>query len=141
MAKKKGGAGLMKNVQDAAGLTVGAVIASKVSNINLPVPAAVKPALPLLLGFFLMKRGGFMGNVGAGMIARGGTQLLGTLVPQLGISAQEGVSEYVIEGAEDYALSGAEDYALSGGDEYISETNTSYALSGMEGDYNADMLG
>jgi len=129
MAKRKK-SGMAGNIQNAAGLTVGAVLASKVSNINLPVPAAVKPALPILLGFFLMKRGGFLGNMGAGMIAVGGTKLIGAVAPQLGIGAEgaETISDYVIEGAEDYALSGAEG---------ITGENTSYALAGME---EADLI-
>lgn len=129
MAKRKK-SGMAGNIQNAAGLTVGAVLASKVSNINLPVPAAVKPALPILLGFFLMKKGGFLGNMGAGMIAVGGTKLIGAVAPQLGIGAEgaETISDYVIEGAEDYALSGAEN---------ITGENTSYALAGME---EADLI-
>lgn len=135
MAKKRTAGGLMKNVNDAAGLTVGAALASKVSNINLPVPAAVKPLLPVFLGFFLMKRGGFMGNVGAGMVAIGGTQVIKAVAPQLGIGADESISEYVIEGAEDYALSGP--------DENVSGYNSSYALSGMpqSDDTNSDFAG
>lgn len=135
MGKKRTAGGLMKNVNDAAGLTVGAALASKVSNINLPVPAAVKPLLPVLLGFFLMKRGGFMGNVGAGMVAIGGTQVIKAVAPQLGIGADESISEYVIEGAEDYALAGP--------GENVSGYNSSYALSGMpqNDDSNSDFAG
>lgn len=136
MARRKK-TGMTGAVQQAAGLTVGAAVAAKVANINLPVPAAVKPALPILLGFFLMKRGGFIGNVGAGMIAVGGTKLLGAVVPQLGItgSGDETISEYVIEGADDYALAG--DEMIS--DERITGYNPSYALAGM--DVNTDELG
>jgi hypothetical protein len=133
MAKKRTAGGLMKNAQDAAGLTVGAALASKVSNMNLPVPAQAKPFLPILLGFFLMKRGGFIGNMGAGMVAVGGTKLLGAVAPQLGIGAGESISEYVIEGAEDYALAGAE--------ENVSGANTSYALAGFDMESNSDLNG
>jgi len=127
MAKRKK-TGITGQVTEAAGLTVGAVLASKVSNVNLPVPAPIKPVIPILLGFFLMKRGGFLGNMGAGMVAVGGTKLIGAVAPNLGIGAEgsESISEYVIEGAEDYALSGS--------NEGMSATNTSYALAGMEND-------
>jgi hypothetical protein len=142
MAKRKTTGGLMRNVTDAAGLTVGAVAAAKVSNINIPGPAFIRPLVPIVLGFFLMKRGGFLGNAGAGMVAVGGTKLLGQLAPNLGISATETVSDYVIEGAEDYALAGAEDYALAGnGEEPINAMNSSYALAGMDGEMNADFMG
>jgi hypothetical protein len=135
MAKKRAAGGLMKNVNDAAALTVGAAVASKIGNINLPVPAQLKPLLPVLLGVFLMKRGGFIGNVGAGMVAIGGTQVIKAVAPQLGIGADESISEYVIEGAEDYALAGP--------GENVSGYGSSYALSGMpqSDDTNSDFAG
>lgn len=129
---KKSKKGMMSSLTDVAALTVGAAVASKVVNINLPVPAAAKPALPILLGLFLMKKGGFVGGVGAGMIATGGVKLIGAVAPNLGINATEEISEYVIEGAEDYALSGGE---------AISEVNSSYALAGMDEEMNADFAG
>jgi len=134
MAKKRAG-GLMKNAQEAAALTVGAALASKVVNMNLPVPAQVRPFLPVLLGFFLMKRGGFVGTMGAGMVAVGGTQVIKAVAPGLGIGGAESISEYVIEGAEDYALAGP--------DESVSGANTSYALAGTPGDEtgNTDFAG
>jgi hypothetical protein len=140
MAKKKRGAGLTKTLTDAAALTAGAAVAAKVANINLPVPAQLKPALPIFLGLFLMKKGGFMGGVGMGMVAVGGTKLLNAVAPQLGIGADEGVSDYVIEGAEDYALAGADPFALNG-QEPVSEVNSSYALAGMDSEFNSDMNG
>lgn len=128
MAKRRKTAGIAGQVTDAAGLTVGAVVAAKVSSINLPVPSQIKPVIPILLGFFLMKRGGFLGNMGAGMVAVGGTKLIGAVAPNLGIGAEgsETISEYVIEGAEDYALAGA--------NETVTGVSTSYALAGMEND-------
>lgn len=123
----------MSSLSDVAALTVGAAIASKVVNINLPVPAAAKPALPILLGLFLMKKGGFMGGLGAGMVASGGVKFIGAVAPNLGINQDtEEISEYVIEGAEDYALAGGES---------ISAMNTSYALAGMDEDSNSDFAG
>lgn len=132
---KKTARGIMNTVQSAAALTVGAAVASKVSNINLPVPAPVKPLLPIILGAFLMKKGGFMGNVGAGMVAAGGVKAVAALAPGLGIGAGELIGDYaVIEGAEDYALAGTE----SGG-ETISAP-ASYALAGDD-TLNSDMFG
>jgi len=138
MAKKSKKMGGM--VTDAAALTLGAAVASKVVNINLPiVPEKLRPALPLVLGFLLMNRANpFMKSVGAGMIAAGGVKLVGSLAPGLGIGAGEGISEYTIEGAEDYALAGA-DEMLPQGAENISGYSSSYALAGV--DTNTDMIG
>lgn len=108
------------------GLTIGAVAAAKVANIKLPValPPVVQSALPLLIGAFLAKKPGFVGNIGKGMIAVGGTKVLAAVAPQLGIGlAAEGMGDFMIEGADTYALAGAETGNGMG--------NTSYALAGM----------
>jgi hypothetical protein len=135
MAKKTKKGNIGQSVTDVAALTVGAALAAKVVNINLPVPAAVKPALPILLGLFLMKREGFMKSVGSGMVAVGGTKLLGAVAPQLGINEDinENISDFVIEGAEDYALAGGEQ---------VSGMSGSYALAATpEMDFNTDFAG
>jgi hypothetical protein len=116
------------DVQETAGLTLGAVAAAKVSSIKLPValPAPVQAALPLVLGVFLSSRPGFVGALGKGMIAAGGVKLLGAVAPNLGISQaaedSEMISDYVIEGADSYALAGATE----------SVGATTYALAGVD---------
>jgi hypothetical protein len=120
------------NIQEAAGLTVGAVAAAKVANIKLPVnlPAPIQAALPLVLGAFLAGRKGMVGDIGKGMIAVGGTKLIGSLAPGLGIgestgeeAADSNISDYMIEGTDTYALAGATDGAVGA---------TSYALAGVD---------
>lgn len=109
---------LNKNtLKEAGGLTVGAVVAAKVANVNLPMnlPAPVKSALPLIVGVFLAGQKGFVGDVGKGMIAVGGVKLLNAVAPNLGIGAEgddDGMGAYQIEGASDYALAGPS-YALA----------------------------
>lgn len=135
MAKKTKMAGTGKILQDVLGLTVGSIAAAQVNRINLPLPAQIKPALPLVLGVFLMKQKGIVGTIGLGMIAAGGARTVGALVPALGIGAGEYISDYMIEGAEDYALAGPEEDAsmLSQGE---SINATSYALAGNDDEYN-----
>jgi len=118
------------NVQEYAGLTLGAIAAAKVSSIKLPVnlPPVAQAALPILLGVFLAKKAGFVGSLGKGMIAVGGTKLIGAVAPNLGIGdANEGtMGEYqLIEGASDYALAGAMESTSTVG-------NTTYALAGVD---------
>ena len=109
---------LNKNtLKEAGGLTVGAVVAAKVANVNLPMnlPAPVKSALPLIVGVFLAFQKGFVGDVGKGMIAVGGVKLLNAVAPNLGIGAEgddDGMGAYQIQGASDYALAGPS-YALA----------------------------
>lgn len=117
------------DVQETAGLTLGAVAAAKVSTIKLPValPAPVQAALPLVLGVFLSGRTGLVGAIGKGMIAAGGVKLLGAVAPNLGINAamdtdNEMISDYVIEGNDSYALAGATE----------SVGATTYALAGVD---------
>lgn len=116
------------NVQEYAGLTLGAVAAAKVANIKLPVnlPKPIQAALPILVGAFLANRPGLVGNVGKGMIAVGGTKLIGALAPNLGIgqdSADDEIGDYVIEGTDTYSLAGASDGTVGA---------TSYALAGVD---------
>jgi hypothetical protein len=117
------------NVQEYAGLTLGAIAAAKVSSIKLPVnlPPVAQAALPILLGVFLAKKAGFVGSLGKGMIAVGGTKLIGAVAPNLGIGeADESMGEYqLIEGASDYALAGAMESTSTVG-------NTTYALAGVD---------
>jgi len=115
-------------IADYAGLTVGAVVASKVANIKLPVnlPAPVQALLPILLGAMLAKKPGMMGSIGKGMIAVGGTKLIGAIAPRLGVGAADEESETmeaVLTGTDTYALAGATDGTVGA---------TSYALAGVD---------
>jgi hypothetical protein len=117
------------DVQETAGLTLGAVAAAKVSTVKLPValPAPVQAALPLVLGVFLSSRTGLVGAIGKGMIAAGGVKLLGALAPNLGINAAMDSSEDMIS---DYVIEGADSYALAGATESVGATT--YALAGVD---------
>lgn len=80
-----------------AALVAGAAAASKINNMALPIPIPekFKPAIPIVLGFLLGKKGGpAMKALGAGMVAYGGMKLIGTLAPQLGIGGDEGITDY-----------------------------------------------
>jgi hypothetical protein len=130
---------LMKAIpaQEIAGLVVGAAVGAKVANLNITaIPEKLKPVLPLVLGIFLMKKKGFMASIGQGMVAVGATKTLGAFVPNLGIGASEGISEYTIEGANDYALAGME---IEGMNEGINGAS-SYALAGVDS-FNSDLIG
>lgn len=99
-------------VMEYAGLAVGAIVASKVSKIQLPValPPVATAAIPLVLGIFLASKKGFIGSVGKGMIATGGVKLIAAVAPSLGISGggylDNPVNDYIIEGGN-YALAAA----------------------------------
>jgi len=117
------------------GVILGGAVASKISGINLPViPEKARPALPLVVGFLLTRgKSGMAKAAGYGMIAVGGTKLIGAMVPSLGISGDEGVSDYLIEGAGNYALNGAGE-TLSGA--------RPYSLAGTDSDaMNTDLNG
>ena len=110
-------------------LIAGAVVASKVANIQA-VPEKLRAPLPLILGIVLMgNKSPLLKNAGLAMVAVGGTKTLGAFVPQLGIS-QEMISEdyQIIEGS-DYALAGASAETMSG---------SSYALAGTSDAMNSD---
>jgi hypothetical protein len=117
------------NVQEYAGLTLGAVAASKVANIKLPValPAPVQSALPILVGALLANRPGIVGSIGKGMIAVGGTKLIGALAPGMGIGQNDETSDDMIS---DYMIEGADTYALAGATESVGATT--YALAGVD---------
>jgi hypothetical protein len=114
-------------IADYAGLTVGAVAAAKVSSIKLPInlPPAIQAVLPLLLGVMLSRKPGFVGSIGKGMIAVGGTKLLGAVAPGLGVGAADGeeTMEALITGTDTYALAGATDGTVGA---------TTYALAGVD---------
>lgn len=74
MAKAK----LMSTVTKAAGLTGGAVAASFATRLIPIGNEKVKPLIPILLGVFLVNRPGIVGDLGAGMIAKGGSDLVGS---------------------------------------------------------------
>lgn len=127
MAKKSGSKKF--DIQSYAGLAAGAIAASKVSTMKLPInlPGPIQAALPLVLGVILSRRSGILGDVGKGMIAVGGTKLIGTLAPNLGISQdteEDMISDYMITGADNYALAGATDSMPVGA--------TTYALAGVD---------
>ena len=121
------------DIQAYAGLAAGAIAASKVSSMKLPInlPGPLQAALPLVLGVILSRRSGIIGDVGKGMIAVGGTKLIGALAPGLGISQdpdEDMISDYMISGADSYSLAGATD----------SVGATTYALAGV--DVRDDMI-
>lgn len=111
-------------------LIAGAVVASKVANIQA-VPEKLRAPLPLILGIILMgNKSAALKNAGLAMVAVGGTKTLGAFMPQLGIGGEMISEDYqIIEGAE-YALAGASSETMSGAG--------SYALAGMSDAMNSD---
>lgn len=95
MAKAK----LMSTVTKAAGLTGGAVAASFATRLIPIGNEKVKPLIPILLGVFLVNRPGIMGDLGAGMIAKGGSDLVGSF----GMAGIE--SDNVLAGMEQQFIS------------------------------------
>jgi hypothetical protein len=135
MAKKSKKSG----AAEYAGLAIGALIASKVSNMELPmIPAKIKPALPILLGIFLARKAGMTKAAGLGMIAVGATKLVGALAPSSGIG--EPINDYAIEGASNYALSGHDSEGVNGTEAVSGNAGGSYALAGVD-TYNSDLVG
>jgi len=112
-------------------LIAGAVVASKVANIQA-VPEKLRAPLPLILGIVLMgNKSPLLKNAGLAMVAVGGTKTLGAFVPQLGISEEMISEDYqIIEGASDYALAGATAETMSGA--------ASYSLAGTSDAMNSD---
>ena len=104
MAKKKVKLGSM---QEYAGLALGAIVAGKVLNMNIPGPAIVRGLAPLALGLLMAAKGkGFVKSVGMGMVAVGGVKAVAAVAPNLGIG-QTVINDYeIIEGMEDAALAG-----------------------------------
>jgi len=110
-------------------LIAGAVVASKVANIQA-VPEKLRAPLPLILGIVLMgNKSPLLKNAGLAMVAVGGTKTLGAFVPQLGISAEMISEDYQIIEGSDYALAGATAETMSG---------SSYALAGTSDAMNSD---
>lgn len=107
MAKKKMKIG---GIQEYAGLALGAIVAGKVSNMNIPGPAIIRGLAPLALGVLMAAKGkGFVKSVGMGMVAVGGVKAVAAVAPNLGIG-QTVINDYeIIEGMEDAALAGAND--------------------------------
>lgn len=122
---------------DYAGMILGGVAASKISNIKLPValPPVVQSLLPAIIGVMLAGKKGFIGNVGKGLVVVGGIKAIGSIAPKLGIGAglldynDAGVGAYQIEGA-DYALAGSAAPAAQNG-------SSSYSLAGIDADDNS----
>lgn len=120
-------------ITDYAGMILGGVAASKISNIKLPValPPVVQAVLPAVIGVMLASKKGFIGNVGKGLVVVGGIKAIGALAPSLGIGQgliDSGVGAYEIEGA---------DYALAGSAAPTSNGSSSYSLAGIDADDNA----
>jgi len=111
-------------------LIAGAVVASKVANIQA-VPEKLRAPLPLILGIVLMgNKSQALKNAGLAMVAVGGTKTLGAFLPQLGIGGEMISEEYQIIEGSDYALAGASSETMSGA--------SSYALAGMSDAMNSD---
>jgi hypothetical protein len=102
MAKAK----LMSTVTKAAGLTGGAV-AAKFATRLVPIGnEKVKSFIPILLGVFLVNRPGIVGDLGAGMIAAGGSDLvssfgIGATEPVLAGMEEQFISENVLAGTSE----------------------------------------
>ncbi len=123
------------NLADLGLAILGGAIAGKVANLNIPmVPEKAKPALPLILGYFLSRQSGMMKAAGMGMIVVGGIKTINAFAPQLGIGETEGVSDYMIEGYDNV-------YALSGTDAMSGAGTQSYSLSGYSDENNSDFAG
>lgn len=73
---------------EALGLGLGAIVASKVKNVNIPGPPIVRALLPVGVGYMAMTRGtGLVRAAGMGMMAVGIPAAVNTVAPQLGIGA------------------------------------------------------
>lgn len=121
------------NIADLGLAILGGAIASKVANLPIPmIPEKAKPAIPLVLGYILMKQKGMAKAAGFGMAVVGGIKTVGAFVPQLGIGEAEQISDYMIEGASDYALNGPS--------EGMSAATGSYSLAGVD-ETNPDLFG
>lgn len=109
MAKKKSKGGAVTEIM---GLALGAVVASKLKNMNLPIPGPpiVKALIPAAIGFFAMKKGsGIIKSAGAGMLAVGVPAAIGAVAPNLGINATAVEDMLSLNGAGDGdALAGME---------------------------------
>jgi len=85
-------------LQKSAGLIGGAVAARKAGSVIPVQNETVKKSIPFVLGLVLSgQRGELVKDLGYGMIAQGGADLLSSFVP--GIS---GISEDVLMGSTDF---------------------------------------
>ena len=95
-----------------AGLTIGSVAAGYVQKFVPIENPMIKAAAPILVGFFLIGKKGMVADLGAGMIARGGSDLLGsfgiggydTPNPLNGILTPSQMVNATINGAPDNAV-------------------------------------
>ena len=79
-------------------LVAGGVVASLVVNkLTMIADVKIRSAIPVVLGIFLAgNKNKMVAGLGEGMIAIGGTKLIGSFLPNLGISAID--SDEVVEG-------------------------------------------
>ena len=82
----------------AATLVGGGVVASIVTNkLTMIADTRIRAAVPVALGIFLAgNKNKMIAGLGEGMIAVGGTKLVGSLLPNMGISAID--ADEVVEG-------------------------------------------
>ena len=73
---------------DIAGLGLGAIVAAKIKNMNIPGPPIVKALVPIAGGYLAMSKGsGLVRAAGMGMIAVGVPAAINQVAPNLGIGA------------------------------------------------------
>lgn len=113
-------------LKSALGLVGGAVAAQLVVKKTATMIGndKIRAALPLVLGFVLSgQKNAMMKNAGFGMIAVGGSTLIGTMIPSLGISGVGNYSDDLaglydevvnLEGTDDSPLADAPDMPDSG---------------------------
>ena len=82
----------------AATLVGGGVVASIVTNkLTMIADTRIRAAIPVALGIFLAgNKNKMIAGLGEGMVAVGGTKLVGALLPNMGISAID--ADEVVEG-------------------------------------------
>lgn len=125
-------------INEVLGVVAGAVAAgfvTKLVNDKLPnVPGVVKALIPIGAGIFLTgNKNTILRGAGFGMVAKGGAELAGTLIPGIGnvdevfLSAPADQSilslpadQSVLSGDDDYMISGDDDM-ISGDDDFISQ--------------------
>ncbi len=101
---------------DAAGLVAGGVGTNVVSRYIPVANPMLKNGIVIALGAVLSGKKGFIGNVGKGMVAAGGSRLVSSLVP--GLAGDDDMSyvaevindlpENIINGADDSIINGIE---------------------------------
>jgi len=120
MTKKK----MKLPINEALGVVAGSIAAGFASNLikkNLPtLPAAAQAGLPIVLGVFLAgNKNTIMRGAGFGMIAKGGSDLAASLLPNM----LAGVDDiFLSEPADQSILSlPADQSILAGNDEFVGE--------------------